>query len=144
MSELNQHPIILAYIEHNAFGKLLDMHFSIAEIGVVNYQLKVTEKHLATPSSAHGGLISALLDATLGIGALSVVCNDEKVVSTVEMKVTFLSPAKLGDELIAKSVLLKAGKRLIFMEGDILNGKGVIVAKASGTFNAYPKEKAGY
>jgi uncharacterized protein (TIGR00369 family) len=95
MKVLNQHPLILHYIKMNRFGHLLGMDFSIQSPGKVEYKLNIKEEHLATPISAHGGVISALLDATLGVGALSAVCEEEKVVSTIEMKVSFLRPVLL-------------------------------------------------
>ena len=144
MINLTEHPLIRRYVEMNRFGRLLGMDFHILAPGIVDYQLVVKEDHLATPVSVHGGVISALLDATLGVGALSAVCEEGKVVSTVEMNVSFLRPALLGDRLIATSEIIKKGKRILFMEASIRNQKDELVAKASGTLNAYPKEKAGY
>lgn len=141
MPDLNQHPIILKYIEFNNFGRLIGMDFQILEAGKVEYKLKIKKQHLATLHAAHGGLISALMDATVGVGALSAVCQEENLVSTVEMKLTFLNPALLNDELIATSILLKKGNRLLFCEGEIKNQKGEIVAKSSATLNAYPISK---
>lgn len=128
----------------NRFGTFLGMDFSIVSSGKVHYKLAIVEDHLATPVSAHGGVISALLDATLGVGALSAVCEEGKVVSTVEMKVSFLRPVFLNDVLHASSELIKKGNRILFMEATIHNQNNELIAKASGTMNAYPKEKAGY
>lgn len=139
-----QHPLIQQYIAKNNFGTLLGMNFTIRESGFVEYFISIQENHLATPNAAHGGVISALLDATVGVGALSSVCQDGKVVSTVEMKVTFFAPALLNDNLKAISNLIKKGNRLIFVEAEIHNQKNELIAKASATLNAYPKEKAGY
>jgi uncharacterized protein (TIGR00369 family) len=144
MSNLSEHSLIRRYVEMNRFGRLLGMDFHIVAPGIVEYQLVVKEDHLATPISVHGGVISALLDATLGVGALSMVCEEGKVVSTVEMKVSFLRPTLLGDRLIATSEIIKKGKRILFMEASIRNQNDELVAKASGTLNAYPKDKAGY
>lgn len=144
MSNINEHPLIQSYIEHNSFGEFIGMNFSILKAGVVKYTLEIEQKHLATKQVAHGGLISALMDATLGVGALSHTCNFNKVVSTVDMNISFLNPIKLGDILVSESNLLKAGNRIVFMEALIYNQEGLIVSKGSGTFNAYPKEKAGY
>jgi uncharacterized protein (TIGR00369 family) len=144
MSELNNHPIIQKYNSLNRFGDLVNMSFHIEEPGIVSYTLEVRESLLATPNAIHGGVISALCDAVLGVGALSLVCQENKVVSTVEMKVSFLNPALLGDVLTGKSKVLKAGNRLIFMDAEIRNQQHLLVATASGTFNAYPAEKAGY
>ena len=144
MLDLNEHPLIKAYIEGNHFGSLIGMGFRILEKGSVEYYLKIEEKHLATPAAAHGGCIAALVDALLGVSALSAVCEDGKVVSTVEFKLNFLRPVLLNDSLKGLGEVVKAGNRIIFTEGKIFNQKGEIVVTASGTFNAYPKEKAGY
>ena len=142
--ELNQHPLIKTYIQNNRFGDFLGMQFSILAPGKVEYHLEIGNEHLATPCAAHGGVISGLLDATLGVGALSAVCEEGHVVSTVEMKVSFFRPALKGDTLIAHSTILQKGKRILFMEALIHNQNKELVAKASGTLNSYPKEKAGY
>jgi uncharacterized protein (TIGR00369 family) len=144
MHELNEHKLIKNYIRYNRFGEILGMHFRIMSPGNVEYLLQVVESHLATPQSVHGGVISALLDATMGVGALSAVCEEEKVVSTIEMKVSFLRSAILGDELVATSEILKKGNKIIFVEAYVRNQHDELVAKSSGIFNAYPKEKAGY
>lgn len=144
MKNLNNHPLILSYIAQNQFGKLLNMNFNIKNIGEVEYFLTIGNDHLATPKAVHGGVLSALLDATIGVGALSCVCTEDKVVATVEMKVTFFSPAFLDDKLICTSELMKKGNRLIFMEATIKNQNEIVIAKASATLNTYAKEKAGY
>ena len=144
MRDLNEHPLIKAYIEGNHFGSLIGMDFRILEKGNVEYYLKIEEHHLATPTAAHGGCLAAMVDALLGVSALSAVCEDGKVVSTVEFKLNFLFPVFLNDDLTGLGKVVKAGNRIIFTDGKIINQKGEIVVTASGTFNAYPNEKAGY
>lgn len=141
---MNSHPLILAYIEGNNFGRLIGMDFNVVEKGVVHYTMRIEEKHLATPSAAHGGAIAGLVDAGLGVGALSLVAEEGDVVSTVEFKVNYFKPCLLGDIITAISSPLKVGRTLLFMELALTNQKGELVVKASGTFNRYPKEKAGY
>ncbi|MEY4603913.1 MAG: hypothetical protein RIT43_1205 [Bacteroidota bacterium] len=144
MHPLNAHPLVQEYLKMNRFGDTLGMHFQIMAPGQAAYFLNVTESHLATPTSAHGGVLSALLDAVMGVGALSVVCEEDKVVSTVEMKVSFLRPAHLGDQLTANSSIVKRGKKILFVEARIKNQFNDLVALSSGTFNSYSKIKAGY
>ena len=122
------------------------MHFTIVSDGEINYFLKITNHHLATPLSAHGGVISALVDAALGVCALSAVHKENKVVSTVEYKTNFLAPAFLNDELVAHAKVLQKGKRILIVECDIIckNRENKLIAKAMGTFNAYDAAKAGY
>ncbi len=144
MKEFLDHPIVQGYIRANNFGRLLSMDFDISKPGSVEYHMPITEELLATPIAAHGGSISALMDATMGVCALSQVIPRGNVVSTIEMKISFLSPGLKGDRLIGTANIIKDGKRLIFVEGEIRNQEGKLIAFATGTFNSYPAQKAGF
>lgn len=138
--------LIEKYIANNHFGKLIGMDFKIISDGNVEYYLTVTKNHLATPNSAHGGLIAALIDGALGVAGLSMVCKENKVVSTVEYKTNFMSPALIGDQLKAIAKVEQKGKRLIIISCDVfaINRNNTLISKAIGTFNAYDASKAGY
>jgi uncharacterized protein (TIGR00369 family) len=138
--------LIEHYIAQNNFGKTLGMDFKIIEPGLVHYFITIKQEHLATPKAAHGGVISALMDGLLGVTALSVSALENKIISTVEFKINFLAPALLNDELMGIGKVEQKGNRLIIVSGDIICTKrnNVVIAKAIGTFNAYPAVKAGY
>lgn len=138
---LNTHPLIVGYIDWNRYGKLIGMDFEILEPGKVEYSMAITPDLLATPVSAHGGAIASLMDATVGVAALSKVCESGCVVSTITLSMQFLVPARKGDQLIATGTVTKAGKRLLFVSGTISNQDGVELATAQATLNAYPAEK---
>lgn len=144
MKSLNNHPLIEYYIEYNNFGRLLNMDFNIRSAGLVEYNIEIDDCHLATPIAAHGGVVAALLDASLGVCALSAVLKMDHVVSTVELKFSFLGPVLKGDKLKAVSEIVKQGKKLLFVEGEVFNQKNELIASASGTFNSYPASKIGY
>lgn len=135
------HPIIQGYIQGNNFGRFLGMDFTIEARGKVKYHMTISEDHLATPIAAHGGVLAALADAGLGVGALSVSSEFGNVVSTVEFKVSYIAPVKLNDEITLVSKLVKAGRSIIFMEAEIFNQNDQLVAKANGTFNQYSLDK---
>ena len=80
----------------------------------------------------------------MGVCALSNVLSINKVVSTIELKISFLSPARLGDQLVGKGKIVKDGRRIMFVEGEIRNQDDKLIAIGSGTFNSYPAEKAGF
>jgi uncharacterized protein (TIGR00369 family) len=138
--------LVEQYISHNHFGETLGMEFKIIEPGLVHYFITIKSNHLATPKAAHGGVISALMDGLLGVTALSVSAPENKIISTVEFKINFLAPALLDDKLIGIGKVEQKGNRLIIVSGDIIcpERNNVVIAKAIGTFNAYPAEKAGY
>jgi uncharacterized protein (TIGR00369 family) len=134
------------YIAQNNFGKTLGMDFKVIEPGLVHYFITIKPEHLATPKAAHGGVISALMDGLLGVTALTVSQKDNNIVSTVEFKINFLSAAFVGDTLQGIGKVEQKGKRLIICSGDIIcpERNNTVIAKAIGTFNTYPAEKAGY
>lgn len=135
--------LIEQYIEKNFFGKHLGMSFEISSPGHIIYTMKVAKKHLATPMHAHGGAISALIDACMGVGGLSLVAGNKQVVSTLECKISFLESAELDSELVAKSKVLKLGRKILYMEASVFSNDKLI-AKGSGTFKIYDAKRAGY
>lgn len=134
--------ILELYKSSNNYGRHLEMELEVIGEGEARYTLEIKEKHLATPIAAHGGVVAGLIDGTLGVAALSVAQKNNNVVSTVDLNINYLKPIKFGDHLESLGKVLSAGKRLIYAEASVTNQDGVLVAKASGVFNAYPMEKA--
>jgi len=134
--------ILNRYNETNHFGRLLGMNYKIQQSGEIFYSIEVKKEHLATKTAAHGGFLAAVMDAVVGVAALSKMTDEGKVVSTVEMKLNFLQPALLGDQLTGKGKVIKSGKRIIVVEGKIYNQKDDMLAICLATMNAYPFEKS--
>lgn len=144
MSDLKNHLLIQQYVEWNEYGRLLGMDFSILEAGKIQYRMPIQSVHLATPFAAHGGSVASLMDAALGVAALSAVVESMRIVSTVTMNMQFVRPALNNDVLQANAEVIKQGKSLIFVEATILNQFGKTVATGTAVMNAYPVEKADY
>ena len=137
--------VVKFFNQKNKFGKELGLHFEVEAPGKVNHTLTIKPQHLATPAAAHGGVIAAMMDAVLGVAALSVSSQNLNIVSTVEFKINYFNPCLLGDLLVGESVIERAGKRIIIVSGTIkaANRNDEIIAKAMGTFNSYPALKVG-
>lgn len=128
------------YDSQNKFSELLGLEYRIISEGEIRYEMVVKPEHISINNTAHGGCIAAMMDAVLGIAALSAMADENKYVATVEFKIDYLNPAKLGSKLIGVGTVIQKGKRLVFTEGKITS-ESIIIAKASGTFNAYPAQK---
>lgn len=136
--------LIKVYSETNQFGHLIGIDLVKFEADEIRYTLTIEDKHLATPTTAHGGVLSAYMDGILGLAALYVSSEHGNLVSTVEFKINYLKPARKGDVLIGVGTIISAGKRIIIASGEIIDQKtGEKVAIATGTFNAYPYQKSG-
>jgi len=94
-------------------------------------------EHLNSWKGVHGGVLMTLLDVALSSAARSLdpACIGA---TTVEMKTNFLSAAT--GPVLAKGFAQRAGRSLIFAEGEVSDPSGEVLSKASGTFKLiYPK-----
>lgn len=139
------HKILKLYNHINDFGKDHRLDYEVLEPGKIRLRFIVERRHMATPVAIHGGMVAAMMDAVLGVTALSKSCEQNRLVSTVEFKINYLNPAHEGDELIGIGKVEQQGNRIIIASADIVaaNREDKIVAKGIGTFNAYPVEKSG-
>jgi acyl-coenzyme A thioesterase PaaI-like protein len=89
--------------------------------------------HQGWPGVLHGGIISGILDETIG----RVAFLHDRWVQTARLALRFLKPAPLGVSLRATGELVKDQRRLMHMKGDLVNvATGETLAEAEGTFMA--------
>ena len=123
------------FMKHN--GGLLFKTISENE-----YQFKtvITENHLNAAGITHGGFISAIVDAGAGTAAHRTAGNSPCVTISLELK--FISPVKLGQELIGTTKIQKKTKSMVFLTCE-LNASDKIVATASGVWKILKLTGAG-
>lgn len=86
--------------------------------GVCRLTLRVEPRHLDRRGVLHTGVITSLVDATIGIG-LGYLRREEigrRPHATIEMSTSFLAEARLGDEIEAEGRVIRAGKSIAFGE----------------------------
>ena len=94
--------------------------------------LQAGQNHVNRHGTVHGGAVATLVDAAMG-AAVSSKFDGEEAPVTIEMKVTYLEPAKLG-QLTARAEVRRAGKRITIVETEVLGEDGEMVAHGIGTF----------
>jgi uncharacterized protein (TIGR00369 family) len=102
--------------------------------GTTVWTMRVDERFLNPAGIVQGGFLAAMLDSAMGASALTKAQGRKVSVANTEMKVSFLRPATLGDQLTCTATVLKAGSVISFLEGKILNGDGKVVATASSSY----------
>jgi uncharacterized protein (TIGR00369 family) len=86
----------------------------------------------ANPTGAvQGGFVCAMLDEAMSTAAI-IASNVTGNAPTLEMKVSFLKPLFVGPAT-AEARILKWGKSICFVEAELMNPAGEVVAKASAT-----------
>ena len=123
------------FMKHN--GGLLFKTISETE-----YQFKttITENHLNAAGITHGGFIAAVVDAGAGTAAHRAAGSSPCVTISLELK--FISPIKLGQELIGTTKIQKKTKSMIFLTCE-LKTSDKIVATASGVWKMLKLSGAG-
>ena len=94
-------------------------------------------EHENSWKGVHGGVLLTLLDVAMSSAArsLDVSCVGA---TTVEMKTNFLAAAR--GRMVTEGHAQRAGRSLIFAEGEVKDATGKLLAKGSGTFKLlYPK-----
>ncbi len=93
--------------------------------------LEAGEKHANPMGRVHGGVISALADAAMGTAYGRVLLESEDF-STIELKVNFMRPVKFG-RIVATARIVQRGLRIGFLDCEIHNGRGQLVATGTCT-----------
>jgi uncharacterized protein (TIGR00369 family) len=106
------------------------------EAGTITVTLD--ERHMQNNGVVHGSVIHALLDTVMGWESFKAAGRTP--VATAEISVRYLRPVFAG-KLAAKGNVIKAGKRMIIVEGRVTDGDGQLVAIGTATF--VPVGKAG-
>jgi uncharacterized protein (TIGR00369 family) len=129
---------ILALMERDVpFNRYLGIRGESAEKGKGVLVLAVRPEFVGDPRrpALHGGVISALIDTAGGVAAWSALDEGESV-STVDLTVDYLEPARLAGELRAAAELLRKGNRVCHVRVRVTQD-GLLVAEGRGVYNIH-------
>jgi uncharacterized protein (TIGR00369 family) len=85
---------------------------------------------------AQGGFVTGWIDSAMAHACIARYTTDFWI-ATLEVKVSFFKPANPG-LVIADGWIERAGKQTVFTEGQLLDGDGNVLAKASSTIRLVP------
>lgn len=83
-----------------------------------------------------GGFVAAFADSAMGAASVTFAAAQERKVfsANAEMKVSFLKPAKVGATLTCTAFVISGGSRAAFIEAEVTDEDGRMIAKASSTY----------
>ena len=80
----------------------------------------------------HGGFSAHIVD-NMSTLALATVQDEFRPGVSVDMNLTYMKPARIGEEIIIEARTLRAGKTLAFLECEIRNKDEALLVKGSHT-----------
>jgi uncharacterized protein (TIGR00369 family) len=93
--------------------------------------LSAGPQHANPMGTLHGGVLCDIADAAMGMAFASTLAPEESF-TTVELKINFFRPVWEA-RLKAEGQVLRRGRNLGYVECDITDESGRLIAKASST-----------
>ncbi len=84
----------------------------------------------------HGAVLFAMLDTAMGAATMSTL-DEGQACASIEVHLRFLRPTSSG-RIVAETSVLKAGRRVVQLDGRVHDDAGDLVATASGSFAVIP------
>ncbi len=110
-------------------ARLLGFVLKAVEPGRAVFEMEADERHHNPMGALHGGVYCDLADAAMGY-AYAATLGDGETFTTVELKLNFLRAVRQG-RLTAEAKVVKAGSALGYVECDVTDEAGELVARAS-------------
>ncbi len=110
--------------------------------GVSVWRMVADERFSNPVGIVQGGFVAAFADSAMGAASVTYARDAVGKVFTAnaEMKVSFLRPARVGAVLTCTASVLSGGSRVAFVEAEVVDDEGRMVAKASSTYMLTPRD----
>ncbi|MGI8751201.1 MAG: PaaI family thioesterase [Acidimicrobiales bacterium] len=102
--------------------------------GVTVWEMPADERFANPVGVLQGGFVAAFVDSAMA--ATSVTANRDRRVYTAntDLRISFFKPVRTGAVLTCTARAVSNGRRVTFVEAEVVDDAGVTVARASSTF----------
>ncbi len=110
------------------------------EPGVTVWRMTAGE-HLANPIGVvQGGFVAAFADTAMASSTITNLAGKKAYTANTEMKISFVKAAPVGEPLTCTARVIGGGSRITFVEAEVCDAAGNLIAKASSTYLLTPRE----
>ncbi|MDJ0642998.1 MAG: PaaI family thioesterase [Erythrobacter sp.] len=113
--------------------QLLGSEFQSWDPDTLTATMRFTVKRdvITARGGVQGGLVAGYLDDVMGYAHV-LSTDGELAPLTLELSMSLLKPVREGP-IIGKGRVVKAGRRVIYLEGELLSEDGEVLARATST-----------
>ena len=134
MAELTGMQIVEQFIGSSPFPALVGLKLEEIEEDRVVMSLPFREELITIGTVVHGGAIATLIDSAASCAGWATSAPPENMRgTTVALNVSYLKAAD-GADLRAEARVLRRGRSLSFIDVDVTDGDGTLVAKGTATY----------
>ncbi len=120
------------------FNRFLGVRAPVISAGFARLEIPFREELVGDPlrPALHGGVISMLADTAGGAAVWTLLEDDRGRVSTIDLRVDYLRPAKL-EGLVAEAQVVRRGNRVAVVDVKVFNAgaPGDVVATGKAVYN---------
>jgi len=137
----NTHPLVEKVLESKPpIAKLIGFDVQRIGDGRAIGLLKSGPQHANPMGTLHGGVLCDLVDAAMGMAFASTLASDESF-TTMSLSINFFRPV-WKSALRAEAHVLNRGKNVGYIECEVHDESGKLVAKANSTCFVLSGERA--
>jgi uncharacterized protein (TIGR00369 family) len=110
--------------------------------GVTVWQMTPGEP-LANPVGVvQGGFVAAFADSAMATATVTNLRGRKAYTANTELKISFVRAAPVGERLTCTARVIGGGQRVSFVEAEVTDSSGRLIAKASSTYLLTPRTEA--
>jgi acyl-CoA thioesterase len=125
----------------SAYSDLVGLRLLERADGTARVGVTVTAAHVNTNGTAHGGVVTSLVDTACGAAMAYQSSIGKNGVATISIQVNYLAPAFIDDELVATARCRGRGRRILTLDAEVRNQKDELVAIGLCTLRVRSSEK---
>lgn len=115
-----------------SYDSWIQLNFLSGGDGQCTAEMRVAEEHLNRMGTMHGGCTASLVDIVSTLALMTLQRSVPGV--SVDLNVSYMKAAKLGEDILIDARTLKAGKMLAFLDVVIKNkADGSVIATGKHT-----------
>ena len=111
-----------------------------SEPGRTVWRMPADERFTNPAGILQGGFLAAMADSAMGASSVTWARERKVYSANAELKISFTRPVSPGGELTCTAWVVSGGNRAAFLEAEIVDDEGRLVAKASSTYLLSPRE----
>lgn len=137
LSDKDKHRLISSLGEHIAHTHALGITVEKVEGEELTLRLPYAENLVGDPATGilHGGVITVLLDQTLGVSALACDSLPPSIAPTLDLRIDHLGVAPPGKDILATASVYRTTRRVLFTHGFAYwDSPDNTIARATGTW----------
>ena len=123
-------------VRSSPFNEWAGMELVSVGDGRAELGMDLKPHHFNPQGIVHGGIITAVADSSIGL-ALRSRLPAGLTHRTAQLNVHFLAKGE-GNRLVGRGRAVHTGQRMGYGEGEVLDGEGRLLARASATFIVLP------